>query len=186
MASDKEILEWAKEKYPQYMGNIELLRSLYKRQVEKESVFKYKKLPLKRIVDLNDGKKYRVKAVVIEIRKKGEKNKKWFSVIIGDSSMMERAFIFLDRDRDDIVEGSEYIFKLNKSEEKGVIGDVEREVTSEESMKIDEIYDYIYELNGGRVNKDKFISFVGRRGYTPDYVIDLFGLEDEGEVVVGR
>lgn len=186
MVEDREILEWAKEKYPQYMGNIKLLRSLYKRQVEKQSVFAYKKLPLKRIVDLNDGKKYRVKAVVIEIRRKGVKNKKWFSVIIGDSSMMERAFIFLDKDSDDIEEGSEYIFKLQKSEEKGTVGDVERKVNAEESMKIDEIYDYIYELNGGRVNKEKFISFVGRRGYTMDYVIDLFGLDDEGEFVVGR
>lgn len=185
---DREIIEWAKEKYPQYLENIELLRSLYKRQVLKESIFVgwRRKIPFRRLVDIKEGEKGKVKAIIVEIRKTGVKNKKWASVIVGDNSGMKPLMIFQDVGDEDVKEGEEYILIVGNRGEKGLSGEILKKIESrDESLALDAIFEYIYELNGGRVQKDRLMTFISKRGLNYDEIVDLFSLEDEGDVVVG-
>ena len=187
--NDEEVIKWAKEKYPQYIENIDLLRSLYKRQVLKESITGYSgvKIPFRRIKDIEDGKRFKVKAIIVEIKKVGIKNKKWASVIIGDNSGMINAMIFQDKDDEDINEGQEYIFMLNKRKDRGIAGEIiEKVEDGSKSINIDVLFEYLYEMNGGRVNKQKFEDFVKKRGFDMAYVKKLFGLEEDGDMIVGK
>ena len=184
---DKEVIEWAKEKYPQYLDNIDLLRSLYRRQMLNESVFyKKREYSFRRLKDIKEGMKARSKFVLVEIRKKGEKNKRWFSVIIGDVSGMIKAMIFLENGQNvNIEEGKEYMGLISNKGEKGyAVNDIE-EIDEKISLAIDSIYEYLYELNDGRASREKFIVFVEKRGIKYNYAKEIFALKEDGDIIIG-
>ena len=185
---DKEVIEWAKEKYPQYLDNIELLRSLYRRQVLNESsYFSQRKYPFRRLKNIREGQRARSKFVIVEIRKEGKKNKRWYSVIVGDVSGMVKAMIFLEEGENvNIEEGKEYMGVITNKGEKGyTVNDIE-EIDDKLSLAIDSIYEYLYELNNGRVSKERFIVFVEKRGMKYDYAKEIFSLKEDGDIVIGE
>ena len=186
---EKEIIEWGKANYPQYLENVDLLKSLYKRQVKKEGVgyVGKRQYPFRRVRSINVGERVIAKVVVVEIRKKGEKNKKWTVSVLGDNSGMIIAMVFQDKSEADIEEGKEYIVQITRKDERSYTGDIKREVKSkDESIGIDTIYDYIFDLNGGRVNAEKLKKFVAKRGLDYDEVRDLFSLREDGDMIIGK
>ena len=181
---DKEIIEWAKEHYPQYLENYELIKSLYKRQVLNTSVYAdQRKFPYRTLKNIKEGERAITKAIIVEIRKSGIKNKKWFSVILGDNSGMIPAIIFMEPEDKDIEEGHEYLMTVTNRTERGYVSNIEREVNKDESIAIDSVYEYVYDLNNGRVGKERLMTFLSKRGMSYDEMMKIFNFKDEGDVI---
>ena len=183
--NDKEIIEWGKEHYPQYLENFELIKSLYRRQVEKASVFTYeRKYPFRRLKSIVENQRAIAKAIIVEIRRKGQKTKKWYSVILGDNSGMIPAMIFQDEGDEDVEEGQEYLFKISNRSDRGYSAEVIRKVDKDESLAIDSVYEYVVELNGGRVNKERFMAFLAKRNMKYETAMQIFNFKDDGDMIV--
>ena len=180
----EKAIEWGKRNYPYLIENREVLVKMYKRQVmgEEVSTSYRRRIPFKLLTEVDD-KKSRVMATIIEIRKSGVKNVKWYRVIMADKSTDVYATIFIDKDsEEELKEGETYIFDVYKKSD-GIVGNYVKALGKEEALSIDAIHEYLFGINNGMANKEKFLHFIRKKAVDYEDVKEIFSLVEEGENV---
>jgi len=187
----KEVMDWGRENYPQFVGNVELIKSLYRRHklgIKKRQNKSKKKIKIGRLVEIGDGDRRLVNIVVIEelVRKKTKKGDKFWQMLeIGDSSKVVRATYLSSSQEGLMKEGEMYLaevsMKKSKYGEDYSVWSYEK-LSREESIVVDLVFDYLIDL--GKLKKDKLIKICEGKGVDMGRIIELIGLEEKGDYYV--